>query len=60
MNPVQHLLAAGGELAKLPAASRQVLTGREFFPVVAVPLGAQRDGLSCAGWCLRVPRRARD
>ncbi len=32
VNPVQHLLAAGGVLASLPAASRQVLTGREFFP----------------------------
>ena len=32
VNPVQHLLAASGVLASLPAASRQVLTGREFFP----------------------------
>jgi MFS family permease len=32
VNPVQHLLATGGVLASLPAASRQVLTGREFFP----------------------------
>jgi len=38
VNPVQHLLSAGGELAKLPAASRQVLTGREFFPsLISVP-----------------------
>ncbi len=31
-NPVQHLLAASGALDSLPAASRAVLTGREFFP----------------------------
>jgi hypothetical protein len=32
VNPVQHLLAPSGVLAKLPVASQQVLTGREFFP----------------------------
>jgi MFS family permease len=32
INPVQHLLGPTGTLASLPAASRQVLTGREFFP----------------------------
>jgi MFS family permease len=32
VNPVQHLLAPSGVLAKLPAASQRVLTGREFFP----------------------------
>jgi len=32
VNPIQHLLAPTGVLAKLPAASRQALTGREFFP----------------------------
>ncbi|HEY7430991.1 MAG TPA: MFS transporter [Streptosporangiaceae bacterium] len=32
VNPVQHLLAASGALASLPAASRHVLTGRRFFP----------------------------
>jgi MFS family permease len=32
VNPVQHLLAARGVLAALPAASQQVLTGRLFFP----------------------------
>ncbi len=31
-NPVQHLLAAGGALSALPAASRRTLTGRQFFP----------------------------
>jgi MFS family permease len=32
VNPVQHLLAPSGVLAKLPVASQRVLTGREFFP----------------------------
>ncbi len=32
VNPVQHLLQSAGVLARLPAASRQVLTGRLFFP----------------------------
>jgi MFS family permease len=32
VNPLQHLLAANGVLAALPAASQQVLTGRVFFP----------------------------
>ncbi|HTT52162.1 MAG TPA: MFS transporter [Streptosporangiaceae bacterium] len=32
VNPVGHLLAAAGVLSSLPAASQQVLTGREFFP----------------------------
>jgi MFS family permease len=32
VNPVQHLLQAAGELSRLPAASRQVLAGRMFFP----------------------------
>ena len=32
VNPVQHLLSAAGVLAKLPPASRQILTGRQFFP----------------------------
>ncbi len=32
VNPVQHLLAVRGVLSQLPAASRQVLTGRTFFP----------------------------
>jgi MFS family permease len=32
VNPVQHLLQAAGELSQLPAASRQILTGRLFFP----------------------------
>ena len=32
VNPLGHLLAAHGGLAALPAAARQTLTGREFFP----------------------------
>jgi MFS family permease len=32
VNPIQHLLAPTGVLARLPAASRAALTGREFFP----------------------------
>lgn len=32
MNPLGHLLAARGGLAGLPAAARQTLTGRTFFP----------------------------
>jgi MFS family permease len=32
VNPLKHLLTASGELARLPAASQRVLTGREFFP----------------------------
>jgi MFS family permease len=32
VNPVQHLLAATGALARLPVASQLALTGRTFFP----------------------------
>jgi MFS family permease len=32
VNPIAHLLAPTGVLAKLPAASQAQLTGREFFP----------------------------
>jgi MFS family permease len=32
VNPVQHELAVRGVLSRLPAASQQVLTGRQFFP----------------------------
>ncbi|HTZ91433.1 MAG TPA: MFS transporter [Streptosporangiaceae bacterium] len=32
VNPVQHMLAAAGALSALPQSSRQILTGREFFP----------------------------
>jgi MFS family permease len=32
VNPIQHLLAPSGVLARLPAASQRALTGREFFP----------------------------
>jgi len=43
VNPVQHLLSAYGVLARLPVASRQILTGRTFFPgLIAGPF---HDGL---------------
>jgi len=32
VNPLGHLLAARGVLSALPAAARQTITGREFFP----------------------------
>ena len=32
MNPLGHLLAARGVLSALPAAARQTITGRDFFP----------------------------
>ncbi|WP_261567375.1 MFS transporter [Frankia gtarii] len=32
VNPVEHLLSAGGGLAAVPPANRATLTGREFFP----------------------------
>jgi MFS family permease len=32
VNPIQHLLAPSGVLAKLSPASQAALTGREFFP----------------------------
>jgi len=32
VNPIEHLLAPSGVLAKLPAASQAALTGRAFFP----------------------------
>jgi hypothetical protein len=31
-NPIQHLLESTGVLATLPPASRQTLTGTQFFP----------------------------
>jgi hypothetical protein len=34
VNPVQHLLSLSGVLAGLPEASRQILTGRMFFPAL--------------------------
>jgi MFS family permease len=43
VNPVQHLLSTYGVLSSLPAASRQILTGRTFFPgLIAGPF---HDGL---------------
>jgi MFS family permease len=43
VNPIQHLLAPSGVLAKLPAASQATLTGREFFP--SLLQGPFHDGL---------------
>ena len=43
VNPIQHLLAPSGVLAKLPAASQATLTGRAFFP--ALLSGPFHDGL---------------
>jgi len=43
VNPIGHLLAPSGVLARLPAASQQALTGREFFP--SLLSGPFHDGL---------------
>jgi MFS family permease len=32
VNPLQHLLAANGALAALPAAAKRTITGKQFFP----------------------------
>jgi MFS family permease len=32
VNPLQHLLAANGALAALPAAAQRTITGKQFFP----------------------------
>jgi len=38
VNPVQHLLSTAGVLSTLPQSSRQILTGRAFFPqLISVP-----------------------
>ena len=38
VNPVQHVLAATGTLATLPAANQRALTGRTFFPhLISLP-----------------------
>jgi MFS family permease len=43
VNPIGNLLAPSGALATLPAADRQTLTGREFFPhLISAPF---HDGL---------------
>ena len=44
VNPVEHLLTSAGVLSTLPAAHRQVLTGRTFFP--ALISGPFHDGLA--------------
>jgi MFS family permease len=43
VNPIQHLLASADALSSLSAASRQILTGREYFPsLISAPF---HDGL---------------
>jgi MFS family permease len=34
VNPIQHLLTQANALTSLPAASQQILTGRQFFPAL--------------------------
>jgi len=69
-NPVQHLLAAKGVLYSLPAASQQVLTGREFFPdlisgpfhqglLVVLSVAAALSAIAAVASLLRGSRRAR-
>src|SRR5581483_409405 len=69
-NPVQHLLAAKGVLSSLPAASQQVLTGREFFPDlisgpfhqglhVVLSVAAALSAIAAVASLLRGRRRAR-
>ena len=43
VNPVKHLLAPSGVLARLPAASQSALTGESFFP--SLLSGPFHDGL---------------
>ena len=66
VNPVQHLLAQAHALSTLPAASQQVLTGREYFPQLisgAVPpgpgRGVHRGRLTVGGGRPRVPAARR-
>ena len=49
VNPLGHLLAARGGLAGLPAAARQTLTGREFFPASS-PARSSMAWSSCSSW----------
>ena len=44
VNPLGHLLAARGVLSALPAAARQTITGREFFPDLISGPFARRPG----------------
>jgi hypothetical protein len=55
VNPIRHLLAAGGVLARLPASAQHVLTGREFFPhLMAVPFHHGLTVVFAAGTLLAV------
>ena len=52
VNPLGHLLAARGGLSALPAAARQTLTGREFFPdLISGPFS------TAWSWCSPWPPR---
>ena len=68
-NPVQHLLGSSGTLSSLPAASRQTLTGSEFFPsliegpfhhglVIVFSVAAALSGLAALASLLRGGRPA--
>ena len=70
VNPLGHLLAANGGLAALPAAARQTLTGREFFPslisgpfqhglIVVFAFAAALSALAALASALRGTRPAR-
>jgi hypothetical protein len=55
VNPVRHLLAANGVLARLPASAQHVLTGREFFPhLIAVPFAHGLSVVFAAGTLLAI------
>jgi hypothetical protein len=55
VNPVRHLLAAGGVLARLPASAQHVLTGWEFFPhLIAAPFAHGLSVVFAAGALLAI------
>ncbi len=71
VNPLGHLLAARGVLSALPAAARQTITGREFFPdlisgpfqhglVVVFALATALTVLAALASALRGGRSGRD
>jgi MFS family permease len=70
VNPIGHLLSAGGVLTSLPATAQQTLTGRMFFPhlisgplhdglMIMFALSAVLAGLAALASLLRGPRAAR-
>jgi MFS family permease len=67
VNPLRHLLAPSGALRRLPAASQQVITGRQFFPhlisgpfhhglVVVLAVAAALSAMAGLASLLRGPR----